>query len=464
MTQLANPAPDLTPLHVGARSDSAAECEDPVFVLCAGRSGSTLLRFVLDAHPELACPPETRLAETCARLVAVWSQLSQLGPAARGDRFPDVVGRGVRGTVATMTAPYLARRGKRRFCDKSLGTAEYADLLVQLFPGARFLCLYRHPMDVIASGIEATPWGLKGFGFERYADAEPGNNVLALARYWSDHVAAIRRVQTAHPDRCHQVRYEDLVTDPQSVADGVFTFLGVSTVPAIAQRCFSSERERTGFADYKIWHTSAISAESIGRGWNVPAHLINPEVTATVNRFARALGYRRIDDRWGISPCPPDMVEPVQPHPAGAEDHLLTAQPVPAGYRLIGQRLEAGFFELDNGFADRWQSCSRDVFLVTATATGTHGHVRWRVDLTAHTVTMTTSRNADATAGAAWDLVGSVDTWKEILSGAINPSVALRTRRLRYCHTGEVADPAVVSTRMGMLCDLLGVTAWRAAS
>ena len=32
---------------------------DPVFVLCNGRSGSTLLRFLPDAHPELTCPPET---------------------------------------------------------------------------------------------------------------------------------------------------------------------------------------------------------------------------------------------------------------------------------------------------------------------------------------------------------------------------------------------------------------------
>src|SRR6516162_5977967 len=35
---------------------------DPVFVLCNGRSGPTLLRFVLDAHPDLACPPETNLS------------------------------------------------------------------------------------------------------------------------------------------------------------------------------------------------------------------------------------------------------------------------------------------------------------------------------------------------------------------------------------------------------------------
>ena len=45
----------------------------PVFVLCHGRSGSTLLRFLLDAHPQLACPPETNLPAMAAQLATVWS-------------------------------------------------------------------------------------------------------------------------------------------------------------------------------------------------------------------------------------------------------------------------------------------------------------------------------------------------------------------------------------------------------
>jgi len=35
---------------------------EPVFVLSADQPGPALLRLLLDAHPELACPPETRLA------------------------------------------------------------------------------------------------------------------------------------------------------------------------------------------------------------------------------------------------------------------------------------------------------------------------------------------------------------------------------------------------------------------
>jgi sulfotransferase family protein len=57
------------------RGQPARAGAEPVFVLCAGRSGSTLLRFLLDAHPELACPPETRLAAMCAQIAGVWSQL-----------------------------------------------------------------------------------------------------------------------------------------------------------------------------------------------------------------------------------------------------------------------------------------------------------------------------------------------------------------------------------------------------
>src|ERR1017187_4708015 len=56
---------------------------DPVFVLCCGRSGSTLLRFLLDAHPDLACPPETNMAVLCAHLASTWSLLAG-APVAAG--------------------------------------------------------------------------------------------------------------------------------------------------------------------------------------------------------------------------------------------------------------------------------------------------------------------------------------------------------------------------------------------
>ena len=80
-TVLMNPAatasrPTMTDPQVNGAADWAGACSDPVFVLCCGRSGSTLLRFLLDAHPDLACPPETNVATLCAHLASVWSLLA----------------------------------------------------------------------------------------------------------------------------------------------------------------------------------------------------------------------------------------------------------------------------------------------------------------------------------------------------------------------------------------------------
>jgi hypothetical protein len=190
-------AADRTPATPGARladglTTGGQMAGDPsgdlVFVVCAGRSGSTLLRFLLDAHPDLACPPETRLPAMCAQLATVWQQLA-CAPAPKDRNQPPVPGLAVariRQTVNLMIGPYLAQRGKRRYCDKSLGAAEHVGVLREVFPGARFVCLYRHPMDVIASGIEACPWGLTGFGFDGYAASSRPDR-----------------------DRCHGTRHHD---------------------------------------------------------------------------------------------------------------------------------------------------------------------------------------------------------------------------------------------------------------
>ncbi|HBW19074.1 MAG TPA: hypothetical protein DEH11_08690 [Actinobacteria bacterium] len=88
----------------------------------------------------------------------------------------------------------------------------------RVYPQAKFLCLYRHPMDVIASGLEACPWGLNGYGFDPYIADTPGNSVLALARFWANNAGAVLAVEEKFPDRCHRLRYEDLVADPEQAA------------------------------------------------------------------------------------------------------------------------------------------------------------------------------------------------------------------------------------------------------
>ena len=448
--------------------DAADSSEDPVFVICAGRSGSTLLRFLLDGHPDLACPPETRLPAMCAQIANVWLQLAGSpldSAAAQHQNGQQAVAKpaiaGIRQAMNMMVGPYLAQRGKRRYCDKSLGAAEHAPVLREVFPGAKFLCLYRHPMDVIASGIEACPWGLSGFGFDGYAAGSPGNAVKALAQFWADNAAQILAAEEQLGERAYRVRYEDLVADPEAVSDGIFRFLGARSAPGISAACFAPERERLGPGDYKIWHTTRISADSVGRGWAVPAEMIGPALMATINDVAARLGYAQIDKTWGIAAVAPDVrlpgtgPEPASAAPGGNGD-------APPGLRMMAARLLSGMARLDGQFASLWQPCSREVFLVTVTAPGGGIAARWRVDLVAAAITSASGLAPGETGGAQWDIIGSADIWKQVLDGGINLSVAFRTRQLRYCDTGDVA-PAVPGIRVAMLGELLGITVWQPA-
>ncbi|HEY3684684.1 MAG TPA: sulfotransferase [Streptosporangiaceae bacterium] len=436
---------------------------DPVFVLCGGRSGSTLLRFVLDAHPDLACPPETNVPALCGQLATVWS-LIEGAPLSqnRGDEppeIPDAAIAGVRDTMDRMVGSYLERRGKKRYCDKSLGTARFAYLMQRIWPNAKFLCLYRHPMDVIASGVEACPWGLNGYGFDQYVAETPGNTVFALARFWLDNEATIHAAEEQYGDRSHRVRYEDMVSDPEGTANGIYDFLGVHRVPDIAERIFSSDRERHGPADYKIWHTSKISADSVGRGWTVPAGLIPLPARENMNRLAEALGYLQIDDAWGTSEAPadmrvdtpaaPDAAPPAVPDAHADDDHTAD---------LLAERLRAGLARLDGTFTRRWGAPASEPFTVVATPPGRGTGTRLRVDPGAATLAP-----CDEDTETAWDLVGTAETWQRVIRGEANLSVVLRRNELRYLDTTE-GDGIVADTRIGMLSDLLGLAAWDRAA
>ena len=480
---------------------------DPVFVLCNGRSGSTLLRFVLDAHPDLACPPETNLPGLCAQLATVWSLIEGAPLSAnRGDEppeIPEAAIAGVRETMDRMVGSYLARRGKKRYCDKSLGTARYAPLLRRVYPQARFICLYRHPMDVIASGTEACPWGLNGYGFDPYIAATPGNAVMALASFWTDNVQAMLAAEERFPDACLRLRYEDLVADPEATAAAVFEFLGVQAAPGITQACFSAERERFGPADNKIWYTSQISDDSVGRGWSVPAAMIAPQLLSVMNELADRLGYLAVNGDWGTREPPADLRVPTRPQKAepapgsgiadhgaeaiagadseaagaepqlgaGAEPEMAAAEAAakrraaaqviegPLRSERLGAVLRSGLMTASGAEpARRLQRHARETFVAVAITKGAERPAEyWLVDLGQATV-WPVSREAQE--DSDWDVIGTLDAWEKVIDRRVNLSVALRSCDLRYCDNGETT-PLAADARIGILGQLLGLSSWQ---
>lgn len=455
----------VAPSGTGGSHGDGGLPHDPVFVLCMARSGSTLLRLILDTHPDLACPPETSIPALCGQLAVVWSLIegAPLSPR-RGDappEIPDAAIAGIRQTMDLMTAPYLARRGKRLLCDKSLSTAKYAELLVRIYPQARFICLYRHPMDMISSGIEACPFGLNGYGFDQYIADSPGNAVLALARYWHDEATAITSFEGKYPDRCHRVRYEDMVREPDRIAARVFSFIGVDPAPGIAEAVFSHQHERFGPGDHKVWHTSSITPDSIGRSEAVPTGLILPPILAAINELAGRLGYVAADEKWGTADMPASLLLPGQAQENVAVPAYPGRGPVAA---MLADRLQAGISRIGGQFTSQWQACMAEVFTVAVRQPQSLRPQRWNVDLGARTLApavMAGSDDLDTTVtDADWSIVGTEHVWQEVLTGGLNLSVALRRCELRYCDTGE-SGASISENRVAMLAALLGLTSWK---
>jgi hypothetical protein len=283
--------------------------------------------------------------------------------------------------------------------------------------------------------------------------------VLALASYWMDHTKAIMEAEARFPDRCHRVRYEDLVDDPERVAERMFRFLGLPPAPGISAECFNHERERFGNSDYKIWNTSRITADSVGRGWAIPAGDITPPVKAAINEMTSRLGYVPIGPRWGAASRPADMrlaadgTAPV-PARAGAANE---AQRPPDSPRLIGDRLRTGLSGLNDRFARRWDPYARESFLLVEAGDHADADAWWRVDLASGTATVGRGMR---TQDAHWTVTAPPGAWDQVICDGTNLGVAFRRYGMRYVGS-DGAGSFAADTRVAMMADLLGITTWR---
>jgi hypothetical protein len=326
---------------------------------------------------------------------------------------------------------------------------------------------------------------------------------MALASFWADNVRATLAAEERFADACFRVRYEDLVADPEATAAAVFEFLGVQTVPGITEACFSAERERFGPADNKIWYTSQISDDSVGRGWSVPTAMIPPQLLEVMNELAGRLGYLPVDGDWGTTEPPADLRVPIGPESArpepggggadqggeaaeGSESGAAGAEPQPcastepemaaagiaAERRAAAQVVEGPLRSERLGAALRSglttasgaQSVMRvkphinETFVAVAITKGAERSAEyWLVDLGQATV-LPVGREAQE--GSDWDVIGTLDAWEDVIDHRMNLSVALRSCGLRYCDNGETTPPTA-DARIGILGQLLGLSSWR---
>jgi len=201
--------------------------EDPIFIIGLFRSGTTLLRYLVDSHSRIACPPETRFMQHLAEIVN--SERTLGGLQAMGfDR--EHTCQQLRRTISYFMENYAASKGKPRWADKTPEYVSSLAFLQEIYPTAKFVMLYRSPLDQIRSNIKS------GLGLaDRIGDFEEENEYQAAANYWSTQSQVMIDFENKYPEQTHRVRYEDLCEDPEAVLTSMLGFLGESWEPGMLE-------------------------------------------------------------------------------------------------------------------------------------------------------------------------------------------------------------------------------------
>ena len=233
----------------------------PIFIVSWVRSGSTLLRFIVDTHPQIACPAEVEVGPLAQALVQ--ALVPTVGIKAPGELGRKLVIDEIRRIVTSIMADYARDKRKPRWCDKSPTNALYLPLIESVFPEARFICLYRDGVDVVHSSTE--------FRRKERIDvldmfvAKAGNQLEGAIDGWLEATAQMLALEQRRPGQCYRVHYEALVNEaPNQVAD-MLAWLGVDPDPTLLERVFSAPHD-PGEGDSKILFSNAIDPRSVGRG------------------------------------------------------------------------------------------------------------------------------------------------------------------------------------------------------
>ena len=120
---------------------------------------------------------------------------------------------GLRHFVDALFAEHCRLDEKPRWANKTPAYVQLLPTLAQLWPEMRFLHCVRDGRDVAAS-VLTRPWG--------------PNTPAEAAQWWGMKVAAGVRWGQLNPDRYHELRYEDLLADPEATLTQVFEWLGES--------------------------------------------------------------------------------------------------------------------------------------------------------------------------------------------------------------------------------------------
>jgi hypothetical protein len=258
----------------------------PIFVLSLPRSGSTLVQRVLATHREVATTPEPWVLLPQIYAMRQRGVVAEYGhvPSARAiGEFAARLPNGkqdydeeLRRFILALYLKASMGRGSY-FLDKTPRYHFVTADLVQLFPEAKCIFLWRNPLAIATSIVQTWCGGR-----------------WKLDRWRVDLFDGLTHLVDAYEHRADAscaIRYEDLVTDPLTAWPRLFDYLGLSFEPSMLEsfgdvRLQARMGDRTGWREY-----GTISAAPLYK-W--PATVCNPMRKQWLQRYIEWIGERRL--------------------------------------------------------------------------------------------------------------------------------------------------------------------------
>ena len=178
------------------------EATSPIFIVGMMRSGTTLVEQILVSHPDVAGAGELKELDRVTR---------RREATPDGTDYPESALLLDRDTVLSLGTTYvnaLQRHGShaQRITDKMPGNFQYIGLIRLLLPKAIVIHCVRDPVDTCLSCYRNYFSGFHPFAYD----------LEELGRYYGLYRDLMHHWQTVVPGFVQDIRYEDLVADPES--------------------------------------------------------------------------------------------------------------------------------------------------------------------------------------------------------------------------------------------------------